>query len=172
MGVLSEIAALILEFPLSASILNIQRPSFQTICLTAISLFLSYSAVLITYRLYFSRIASFPGPFLAKTTHWYEFYHNCIKKGEYYLRIEEMHKRYGTSFLPQSMINTRQADHDFVSRTNRPRNSRGTSYPRPILLPETLRHGIREEDRCLPQVWTGYRLRRQIVPCFEPRGTR
>ena len=54
-----------------------------------------YACGLFLYRLYFSPIAAFPGPLLARATFWYEFYHNWVKDGQYYLRIEEMHKKYG-----------------------------------------------------------------------------
>ncbi|RCI13083.1 hypothetical protein L249_0196 [Ophiocordyceps polyrhachis-furcata BCC 54312] len=50
---------------------------------------------LIIYRLYLSPVAAFPGPFLAKITNWYEFYHNFIHTGMYYRRIREMHDKYG-----------------------------------------------------------------------------
>jgi hypothetical protein len=54
-----------------------------------------YACGLLLYRLYFSPIAAFPGPLLARATFWYEFYHNWVKNGQYYRRIEEMHKEYG-----------------------------------------------------------------------------
>ena len=57
---------------------------------------LVYIFMLIIYRLYLSPLASFPGHFLAKTTHWYEFYYNVVHTGKYYERIREMHEEYGT----------------------------------------------------------------------------
>ncbi|KAI2135411.1 hypothetical protein LOZ29_003921 [Ophidiomyces ophidiicola] len=54
-----------------------------------------YIACLVIYRLYFSPIAHFPGPLLPRITFWYEFYHNWFRTGEYYLRIREMHDKYG-----------------------------------------------------------------------------
>jgi hypothetical protein len=54
-----------------------------------------YACGLFLYRLCFSPIAAFPGPLLARATFWYEFYHNWVKNGQYYRRIEEMHKKYG-----------------------------------------------------------------------------
>lgn len=60
---------------------------------------LTYLFGLIMYRVRLSPIAAFPGPFLARTTYWYEFYYNWIKCGHYYLKIEEMHQRYGEILL-------------------------------------------------------------------------
>jgi hypothetical protein len=54
-----------------------------------------YACGLFLYRLYLSPIAAFPGLLLARATFWYEFYHNWVKNGQYYRRIEEMHKKYG-----------------------------------------------------------------------------
>ncbi|KAK3321170.1 cytochrome P450 [Cercophora scortea] len=47
------------------------------------------------YRLYFSPIASFPGPKLAALTFWYEFYYDVIQRGQMTFRIRDMHKQYG-----------------------------------------------------------------------------
>lgn len=47
------------------------------------------------YRLWFSPIAAFPGPLLPRLTFWYEFYYDWVKTGKYYLRIQEMHEKYG-----------------------------------------------------------------------------
>ncbi|KAK5636379.1 hypothetical protein RRF57_012091 [Xylaria bambusicola] len=55
----------------------------------------AYYFMLVIYRLYLSPLASFPGPFLAKVTHWYEFYYNVVHTGKYYERIREMHEEYG-----------------------------------------------------------------------------
>ncbi|KAH8647763.1 cytochrome P450 [Xylariales sp. PMI_506] len=56
---------------------------------------LTYVFGLVVYRLYFSPLASFPGPFMAKVTHWYEFYHNFWRTGKYYETIRDMHEKYG-----------------------------------------------------------------------------
>ncbi|KAJ3568305.1 hypothetical protein NPX13_g6468 [Xylaria arbuscula] len=55
-----------------------------------------YIAMLCIYRLYLSPLASFPGPFLAKVTYWYEFYYNVVHIGKFYERIREMHEKYGS----------------------------------------------------------------------------
>lgn len=57
----------------------------------------AYTVFLVFYRMYLSPLAAFPGPFLAKTTHWYEFYHNFIRTGKYFEKIRDMHEKYGES---------------------------------------------------------------------------
>ncbi|KAL2833610.1 cytochrome P450 [Aspergillus pseudoustus] len=56
---------------------------------------LLYASVLVIYRLWFSPIASFPGPLLAKCTFLYEFYYDWVRCGQFYIKIEELHKEYG-----------------------------------------------------------------------------
>lgn len=56
---------------------------------------ISYVLALVIYRVYLSPLSAFPGPFLAKATHWYEFYYNFLQTGKYYERIREMHEKYG-----------------------------------------------------------------------------
>ena len=53
-----------------------------------------YFASLILYRLVFHPLARFPGPKLAAITRWYEGYYDVVQKGEYVLKIAEMHKTY------------------------------------------------------------------------------
>jgi hypothetical protein len=55
----------------------------------------TYLSSLIVYRLYLSPVAAFPGPFLARTTHWYEFYYTYIQTGMYYKKVAEFHAKYG-----------------------------------------------------------------------------
>ncbi|KAI9701845.1 MAG: hypothetical protein M1836_001189 [Candelina mexicana] len=57
--------------------------------------FLVYCIAGVIYRLYLSPIAKFPGPKLAATTLWFEFYYDIIKRGQYTFRIQEMHEKYG-----------------------------------------------------------------------------
>lgn len=65
-------------------------------CLAFIGISLAlYTIGLVVYRLYFSPIASFPGPLLARTTFWYEFYHDWVRTGQYWIEIENMHRKYG-----------------------------------------------------------------------------
>ena len=63
----------------------------------ASALFIGCSVWLVIYRLYFSPISKFPGPKLAAATSMYEFYYDWWLNGKYIFKIEEMHKKYGTS---------------------------------------------------------------------------
>jgi hypothetical protein len=49
----------------------------------------------ITWRLFWSPLAKFPGPKLAAVTLWYEFYYDVLKNGRYMWEIEKMHEKYG-----------------------------------------------------------------------------
>jgi hypothetical protein len=54
-----------------------------------------YAICLVIYRLFLSPLSKFPGPKIAAATHYYEFYYNYWRQGQYIYRIEEMHKKYG-----------------------------------------------------------------------------
>lgn len=68
--------------------------SAQLIIVLAAALFV-WNVGLAIYHLYFSPLARFPGPKLAASTRWYEFYHDCIRKGKFIYVIKEMHRKYG-----------------------------------------------------------------------------
>ncbi|KAL8785036.1 MAG: hypothetical protein Q9195_008796 [Heterodermia aff. obscurata] len=59
-------------------------------CLTVV-----YLTALVLYRLYLSPLAKFPGPKLAASTLWYEFYYDVVKRGRYTWKIAELHAQYG-----------------------------------------------------------------------------
>ena len=71
--------------------------SVQALAMTGLTIWLVYCAVLITYRLFFHPLASFPGRKLAAATRWYEFYYDCLKGdgGEYMWEVDQMHEKYG-----------------------------------------------------------------------------
>ncbi|KAF2419032.1 cytochrome P450 monooxygenase [Tothia fuscella] len=55
-----------------------------------------YCLVLILYRLFLSPISQFPGPKLAASTFWYEFYYDVYLQGRYTWKIKELHGKYGS----------------------------------------------------------------------------
>ncbi|KAL8720262.1 MAG: hypothetical protein Q9225_002860 [Loekoesia sp. 1 TL-2023] len=59
------------------------------------ALLILYSAGLALYRVFFSQLASFPGPRLAAATFWYEFYYDFCREGKYIFEIERLHQQYG-----------------------------------------------------------------------------
>jgi hypothetical protein len=58
-------------------------------------LLIGYVVVLSCYRLVFSPLAKFPGPKLAASTLWYEFYYDVVKRGQYTFKIRDLHEQYG-----------------------------------------------------------------------------
>lgn len=54
-----------------------------------------YCATVIIYRLYFSPLASIPGPKLAAISSLYNAYYDLVLGGQYVWRVEEMHRQYG-----------------------------------------------------------------------------
>lgn len=54
-----------------------------------------YSVQLVVRRLYFHPLAKIPGPFLARTTYWYEFYQDIILGGMYVKNYAALHEIYG-----------------------------------------------------------------------------
>jgi len=50
----------------------------------------------VVYRLIFHPLARFPGPKLAASTVFFEFYHDGIRGGQYTFEIADMHEKYGT----------------------------------------------------------------------------
>lgn len=54
-----------------------------------------FAAFLSIYRLYFSPLATIPGPKLAALTYWYEFYFDGWLGGKYIFKIKEFHEKYG-----------------------------------------------------------------------------
>ena len=57
-------------------------------------------------RLYLSPLSDFPGPTLAALSNWYEFYYDVIKGGKFTQHIQELHRKYGTSFRPSVPMRT------------------------------------------------------------------
>lgn len=58
-------------------------------------LILLYTAALAVYRVTLHPLAKFPGPKLAATTEWYEFYHDIVRQGQFIWQIQKLHDQYG-----------------------------------------------------------------------------
>ena len=56
---------------------------------------LLWTAYGIVYRLYLHPLSHFPGPTLAISTYWYEFYYDVIKRGRYTWKLKDLHEQYG-----------------------------------------------------------------------------
>jgi hypothetical protein len=55
----------------------------------------AYYGTLVFYRLFLHPLARFPGPRLAAISRWYEGYYDVVQRGQYTLKIAELHKKYG-----------------------------------------------------------------------------
>jgi hypothetical protein len=72
-------------------------PSHFTIIALGVLLYVLYLLSLAIYRLYFSPLASFPGPKLTALTGWYETYLECFHNGggQFTFHIRAWHEKYG-----------------------------------------------------------------------------
>jgi len=81
------------------------RPPNWSQALTTLALgMVIYLSSLVIYRIYLSPVAAFPGHFLARTTHWYEFYHTYVRTGMYYQKVAESHARHGKLDPRQTIV--------------------------------------------------------------------
>lgn len=84
------------------------------------------------YRLFFHKLAGFPGPKLAALTYWFEFYYDVYPyKHQYVWKIRELHERYGSSFLFLSANEGRcpsRIDPNAITRADRPDQPKHTPH--------------------------------------------
>ena len=82
-----------------AALGDIFAPGLPTILRTITSilivliLYLSASCV---YRLYFHPLSQVPGPKLAAISRLNEFYHDCVRPGQYFYEIRKYHDKHGS----------------------------------------------------------------------------
>lgn len=69
--------------------------SDSDIALLATGALTLYSLILVIYRLCFHPLSKFPGPKLAASTLWYEFYYDVYLEGQWVWEIKRMHEVYG-----------------------------------------------------------------------------
>lgn len=73
----------------------LSRPSIA-LPVTIFTLWVSYCACLVVYRLYLHPLARFPGPKLAALSKYYEFYFEVIRRGQFTFQTQALHKKYGS----------------------------------------------------------------------------
>ena len=69
--------------------------SWSSVVLLMLGAVATYVVAGVFYRLYISPLAQFPGPRLAASTYWLEFYYDLIKGGRFQSQIAKMHEQYG-----------------------------------------------------------------------------
>jgi len=97
----------------------------MTLDFTSLMLWAFYAAQgallgIICYRRFFHPLHQVPGPFLPAVTRLYLWYHNIIKDGSYYKKIDEMHAKYGTRSYSAIAANSNPA-HRRSRRPDRPK---------------------------------------------------
>ena len=65
---------------------------------------LTYLISIAVYRLYFHKLAHFPGPKLAALSKWYEFYYEVYLKGQFVFQLQVLHEQYGKHTLPHHTL--------------------------------------------------------------------
>lgn len=78
--------------------------TYENVAVAGVVLFLAYSTVLITYRLFFHPLRHFPGSKICAATLWYDFYYDCIKRGTLIWQIEKLHEQYGKIAAPSTCL--------------------------------------------------------------------
>ncbi|KAH7019597.1 cytochrome P450 [Ilyonectria destructans] len=71
------------------------RTSYYAWAALTLAVFTVYSVQLVVRRLYFHPLAKIPGPFLARSTYWYELYQDIILGGMYVKTYPALHEKYG-----------------------------------------------------------------------------
>lgn len=69
--------------------------AFAGLAVHAISAYVLYILGLFIYRQFLHPLRNIPGPFLARVTGWYEFYHDVVQGGTYVKRFPKFHEKYG-----------------------------------------------------------------------------
>jgi hypothetical protein len=71
-------------------------PKVYSLLLALFMGFLLYHIYVVFNRIYFSPLSHVPGPKIAIATSWYECYYDVWKRGIYYRKVKDFHKKYGT----------------------------------------------------------------------------
>ena len=68
---------------------------YQELAILAVACWIIYGLALAIYRIYFHPLSKFPGPKLAASTLWCEFYYDVVLEGKWVWEIKRMHEKYG-----------------------------------------------------------------------------
>ncbi|RWA09888.1 hypothetical protein EKO27_g5205 [Xylaria grammica] len=125
--------------------------------------YLFYHLLLVTYRLYWSPIAKFPGPKLAASTYWYEAYYDFLSNGggQFAFRIKKMHEEYGpvVRITPNELHIDDPEYYDVVFCNSQP--------SRPIDKMERFRYRLNHPDSTLSTVKAeDHKVRRSAIASF------
>ena len=63
--------------------------------LLSMAYIIMFPVLLALYRISFHPLARYPGPKLAASSYWYEYYYDVTKRGRYIWKIMDLHKQYG-----------------------------------------------------------------------------
>ncbi|KAK4184563.1 cytochrome P450 [Podospora australis] len=139
------------------------------------SLVLCYAVTLGTYRLWFHRLAGFPGPWYIAISYWPEFYYDVILGGQYFKVIDELHAQYG----PVVRVNPNEVhfdDAEFID-TLFPLSGRKTDKPistgkrtgTPESLVTTVSHDAHRRRRNAVNVFFSNNSIRRLEPIIQER---
>ncbi|KAH6628935.1 cytochrome P450, partial [Chaetomium tenue] len=120
-----------------------------------------------------SPLAHIPGPKLAALTHWYEGYYEVWLGGQYFKRLEQLHKQYGP-VVRINPIEVHYNDPDFIDqvlagpgrKTNRhPSLARKTGTPASMVT--TVDHDIHRQRRAAVSNFFSNASIRQLEPIIR-----
>jgi hypothetical protein len=134
---------------------EMQHPGWPGVLAIFVLCMIIYLSSLIVYRLYLSPVAAFPGPFLARTTHWYEFYYTYIHTGMYYNKVAEFHVKYGKPDRSQMILHSID---DVRFRSSGARHPRRDTRDGSRSIPEPLCNWCGAENRGIPKVQQRHRI--------------
>jgi hypothetical protein len=71
------------------------KTNYPKLLLSIFQAFFIWTLILVIHRRYFHPLSKIPGPALPAVTRLYLWYYTIIEEGQFYRKIEELHKIYG-----------------------------------------------------------------------------